>query len=174
MHFDLNTTQRRTRTAMLLCTAATTLALSTSSSVAARSLAPPDVAPAALDVCSLLSPAKVSALTGRTYTSGKPNTIVAGVDSCVYSATEGYALSVTIYGAPNRATLDTLVRDIGGAKSATSVTGVGDQAFASPVGLVAKFGSHLLEVGSPATTGSSTAVIPGYVAVAKAVIAAMH
>jgi hypothetical protein len=127
-----------------------------------------------LDVCGLLSPAKVSALTGRTFTSSKANTIAAGVDSCVYAPTEGYGLSVTIYSAPNRSTLDALVFDIGGAKAAKSVTGVGDQAFASPVGLVAKFGVHLLEVGSPAAASSSSAVIPGYVAVAKAVIAAMH
>ena len=127
-----------------------------------------------VNVCSLLSVAKVSSLTGRTYTSGTPQTIAAGVDSCNYAAAEGYALSVTIYASPNRSTLDSLVFDIGGAKSATSVDGVGERAFASPVGLVAKFGAHLLEVASAATTGSTRAVIPGYVAAAKALIAAMH
>lgn len=133
-----------------------------------------DVAAAPSDVCGLLSTATVSSLTGRTYTGSKPQTIANGVESCVYSASEGYPLNVTVYSAPNRSTLESLVMDIGGAKSATPVAGVGDQALASPVGVVAKFRDHLLEVASPATTGSSKAVIPGYVAVAKAVIAAIH
>jgi len=137
-------------------------------------LAAAPVPQAAADVCSLLSAAQVSSLTGRTYTAGRHQTIAKGVESCVYAAAEGYALSVTIYSSPNRSTLDSLMVDIGGAKSATAVKDVGDQAFASPVGLVAKFHDDLLEVASPATTGSSKAVIAGYVAVAKAVIAAMH
>jgi hypothetical protein len=59
----------------------------------------------------------------------------------------------------NRSTLNSRRIDSGGVTAAHAVKGVGD---------------HLLEVASPATTDSSPAVIPGYVAVAKATIAAME
>jgi hypothetical protein len=153
-----------------LVLASALISLWSSTSVATGAPAPQVVT----DPCSLLSVAKVSSLTGRTYTGATHETIAKGVESCHYAAAEGYALSVTIYSAPNKSTLDSLVFDIGGAKSATPTKDVGDQAFASAVGVVARFRDHLLEVASPATTGSSKAAIPGYVAIAKAVIAAMH
>jgi hypothetical protein len=121
-----------------------------------------------------LSATTVSSLTKRTYTGASEDKLAPGVDSCSYTATEGYNMSATVYQVSKAFTLDSLVQDLGGAQSVTPVSGLGDKAFASKVGVVAQFGSHLLEVGSAATGGAPDEANAGYVAVAKALIAAVH
>ncbi len=83
-------------------------------------------------------------------------------------------MSATVYQVSKAFMLDTLVRDLGGSQSVTSVSGVGDKAFASQVGLAAQFGNRLVEVGSPAVAGPPDAAEAGYIAVAKALIAGVH
>jgi hypothetical protein len=136
--------------------------------------APPSTAPAAdVNVCSLLSAATVSSLTGNTYVSATPNVLGPGVNACDYSITGPYDLSVAIYEPTSTsADMNDLILTIGGASTAKAVSGVGDEAFESPIGVVAKFGNRFVDVGAPVTVFAPTGPEVGYVAVAKALIAA--
>jgi hypothetical protein len=141
---------------------------------AAPASSAPAAAAAAVNVCNLLSAAAVSSLTGNKYVSATENTLGPGVDACDYSITGPYDLSVNVYEPSSSMTMDEMVLQIGGASTATSVSGVGDKAFVSPIGVVAQFGSRFVNVGAPVTVQAPTGPEAGYIAVAKALITALQ
>jgi hypothetical protein len=61
-----------------------------------------------------------------------------------------------------------------GSSVATPVSGVGETAYAAKLGVVAKAGPWMVEVGSPAVASAPDAAETGYIAVTKALIAALH
>jgi hypothetical protein len=123
----------------------------------------------ALNTCSLLSAAQVSALVGQTYTSATPKTIALGQDQCTYANTAAAIdLTVIVYSSGSGVTFDTLTSAQGG-DAVASVSGVGDKAIAGDIELDIQAGDRAIAVQGAGPKGSS----PESVAVGKAVVAAL-
>jgi hypothetical protein len=121
-------------------------------------------AAADVNACALVTPARVSSLVGITLDSATPTTIAAGQDQCAYSSSTGNSLTVIVYQPDSGVSWTVLT---GGSGADTSVSGVGDHAATDrAVEIDVQTGNYLVAVQS----GSDT----GRVAVAKAVVAALH
>lgn len=117
-----------------------------------------------INACSLLTPAQISSITGFSYASATPRTIARGHDQCSYSSDTGTNLTVIVY-QPNSGVSWTVLTGDSGADA--SVGGVGDKALTDrAVEIDVQTGNRLSAVQS----GSDA----GRVAVAKAVVAALH
>jgi hypothetical protein len=123
----------------------------------------------AINLCSVLPLAAASAAAGKSFAAAKEDDLQKGVYECDYG-TDTYNWSVAVYEAPDTENLSSLELDLGGSSLAKPVSGIGDRAFVSPVGVAAQFGNRFIEVG---TAGNSSANEPGYEALAKAAIAAL-
>lgn len=119
-----------------------------------------------VNACSFLTPAQVSSLTATKYTSAKPTTPATGQDFCTYKNTGSTGnfgdLLVIIYQSNSGVSFGTLTGTTGANKK---VSGVGDEARAGDIELDVLTGDKILAVQGAGTSA---------VAVAKAVIAAMH
>jgi hypothetical protein len=91
------------------------------------------------------------------------------VYSCNYSG-DGLHWSIAVYQSPSTETLDDVLTDLGGPGASHAVSGIGDKAYGSPVGVAAQFGNRYVEVGSPSNDASNEA---GYESLARAAIAAL-
>jgi hypothetical protein len=119
-----------------------------------------------VNACSFLTPAQVSSMTATKYTSAKSSRPATGQDFCTYKNTGSTGnlgdLIVIIYQADSGVSFGTLIGTTGADKN---VSGVGDKARAGDIELDVLTGDKILAVQNAGT---------GAVAVAKAVIAAMH
>ena len=140
-----------------------------STSAASSTTAPAAGGAGAINVCSVLPLAAASSAAGKSFTTAKEDDLQKGVYGCDYG-TDTYNWSVEIYEAPDTENLSSLELDLGGSSLAKPVSGIGDKAFVSPVGVAAQFGQRYIEVG---TAGNSAANEPGYEGLAKAAIAAL-
>jgi hypothetical protein len=163
--------------------AATSAPAATSSAAAGSSAAAP--APAAssappvsgsstdLDVCSLLTVAKATALVGKQYTGDVAKTIAPGQDQCTYNAADyGSALVVIVYQSNSGVTFASLKSVEAGVGQVTNVSGVGQTAIAGPIELDAQVGDRLLAV--EGAGGTLTGTTSKAAAVADAIISALH
>ena len=130
-------------------------------------VAPGDSA-APIDVCSVMPVTAASAAAGQPFTSANASDSGGrGIYTCYYNG-DGLHWSIAVYQSPSTLTLDDLLVDLGGANNAQPVSGIGDQAYVSPVGVIAQFGQRAIEVGSANNSASNEA---GYESLAKATIA---
>ncbi len=128
--------------------------------------AAPGGSPAAVNVCSVMSPAAVSAASGWSFNSavdGSHDT--PGVYFCLYSG-DSPSLSIGVYQRPDKETFDDL--NISG--GAQSVSGIGDRASVSPAGILVQVGSRYINIQSAINSASNEA---GYESLAKATIPAL-
>lgn len=117
-----------------------------------------------IDVCALATAAQISSLAGFPVKDGVRGTLAPGQDQCKYGSDSGIGVTVIVY-APNSGVTWKVLTDDSGAD--TAVSGVGDKAATDgAVETDVQTGDRLVAVQS----GSDTA----RVAVAKAVIAALH
>jgi hypothetical protein len=87
----------------------------------------------AIDVCTALTAAQVSQITGTTFTTTKPNSVANQIFGCDYSTGDSALLqvSVTTVNGKDDYNLDvSALKAVGHAPN--SVTGVGDEAFSMP------------------------------------------
>jgi hypothetical protein len=126
----------------------------------------------AIDVCALLPASTVSSVSGQTFVSSKTVQLGKGIYSCGYQPGNGYNWSITIYEPSSGENFGDLTGDLGGASAVTSLSGVGDKAVISGVGVAAMFGKEMIEVGYP-TTPDNTEHKDAYIGIAKAAIAAV-
>ena len=85
------------------------------------------------DVCTALTAAQVSQITGTTFTTTKPNSVAGQIFGCDYSTGDSALLqvSVTVVNGKDDYNLDvSALKTVGHAPN--SVTGVGDEAFSMP------------------------------------------
>jgi hypothetical protein len=127
---------------------------------------------AAIDVCAALPASEVSTLSGQTFASSHAVALGANISSCSYQPDSGYNWSITVYQPGATESFSDLTRDLGGASAVTAVSGIGDKAVISGVGVVAVFGKNMIEVGYP-TTPDDPDRKDAYIAIAKAAIAAL-
>jgi hypothetical protein len=126
----------------------------------------------AIDVCALLPASTMSSLSGQDFVSSKTVPLGKGIYACGYQPDDGYNWSVAIYEPASGENLGDLTGDLGGASAVTSLSGVGDRAVISGVGVAAVFGKDMIEVAYP-TTPDNTDKKDAYIAIAKAAIAAV-
>jgi hypothetical protein len=127
-----------------------------------------------INVCSLLTAAQASSITGVAYTAVTPSSSLGG-DSCLYGGSTGVPMDVTV--TPNAGSsaawtdeLSTLQLD---GEPAVPISGVGDRAATSTGSLGTQAGAWIIQVDA----GDSTSTGGGFtksIAVAKAIIAALH
>ncbi len=126
-----------------------------------------------LDVCSLLTVAKATALVGKHYTGDVAKSIAPGQDQCTYNAADyGSALVVIVYQSNSGVTFASLKSVEAGVGQVTNVSGVGQTAIAGPIELDAQVGDQLLAV--EGAGGTLTGTTSRAAAVAKAIISALH
>lgn len=121
-----------------------------------------------LDVCSLMSPAAVSAASGLSLTAavdGSHDT--PGVTTCIYSGDDP-TVSIQVVQAPDKDGFDDLVTSLGG--DIQPVAGIGDKASVSPAGILVQVGSRFIRIESAITNADNEA---GYQSLAKAAIASL-
>ena len=163
--------------------AATSAPAATSSAAAGSSAAAPASAASSapsvsgsstdLDVCSLLTVAKATALVGKRYTGDVVKTIAPGQDQCTYNAADyGSALVVIVYQSNSGVTFASLKSVEAGVGQVTNVSGVGQTAIAGPIELDAQVGDQLLAV--EGAGGTLTGTTSKAAAVANAIISALH
>jgi hypothetical protein len=126
----------------------------------------------AIDVCALVPASTMSSLSGQNFVSSKSVPLGKGIYACGYQPDDGYNWSIAIYEPASGKNFGDLTGDLGGASSVTSLSGVGDKAVISGVGVAAMFGTNMIEVAYP-TTPDNTDKKDAYVAIAKAAIAAV-
>ena len=120
-----------------------------------------------LNACSLLTPAKATALTGKRFSGAKPQTIATGQDACTYKYTgPNIDMTVIVYQPTSGVSWDALTGQLSSGGSLQQVSGVGDKAMANSIQLDAQAGDRFIAV-----TGAGDDSAAG--AVAKAVIAAL-
>ncbi len=125
-----------------------------------------------VNVCSLLTAAQASSITGVTYTAAT----AAGSKACTYASTVA-PIPMTITVTPNAGSaaawtdeLSTLGLD---GVAAVTISGVGDRAATSTGSLGTQSGSWIIQVDGGDST-STDGVFTKSIAVAKAIIAALH
>jgi hypothetical protein len=87
----------------------------------------------AIDVCTALTAAQVSQITGTTFTTTKPNSVENQIFGCDYSTGDSALLQVSVTTVDGKIGYDSDVsalKTVGHAPN--SVTGVGDEAFSMP------------------------------------------
>lgn len=156
------------------CAAATTGGVSGTPAPAASSRSESSATgPAtAIDVCALLPVAAMSSASGQNFVSSKNVALGKGIYTCSYQPDDGYNWSVAIYEPASGESFNDLTGDLGGASAVTSVSGVGDKAVISGVGVAAMFGKDMIEVAYP-TTPDNADKKDAYIAIAKAAIKAV-
>lgn len=147
----------------------------TTPAVAGGGTAPPSAAAATAgspgNICSAIPAAAASAATGLSFTSATEGDNSAnGSYACYYNGADSLHWTVAVYQSPSRVTFDEVLIDLGGAGNAQPVSGIGDKAYVSPVGVGAQFGNRYLVVGSPNNSASNET---GYQTLAKAAITAL-
>ena len=116
-----------------------------------------------IDACSLVTLAEASTLVGSTLDSIAPKTIANGQDQCIYSGSQN-TTTVIVYQPSSGVSFKILTA---GSGANTSVSGIGDKAATDgALEIDVQRGSRLVAVQS----GNE----PGRVAMAKAVVAALH
>ena len=154
--------------------ASSTLATGSELSDASVGGTPPGSAPTGkITLCSAFPPAALSAASGRSFTQ-TVETDSDGVYGCEYQAsadTYDWVLAVQEPSDGDTPTLDGL--DLGGPNAVKPVGGTGYNTVASKAGVEMQFGTDVVEVYTPVTAPAAQATTAQFVAVAKAMIAAI-
>lgn len=116
-----------------------------------------------LNACSLVTQAEASTLVGSTIDSSSPKTIADGQDQCIYSGAQS-TVTVIVYQPGSGVSFKMLTA---GSGAGTSVSGIGDKAATDgALEIDVQAGKRLVAV----LSGNES----GRVAIAKAVVAALH
>lgn len=126
-----------------------------------------------VDVCTTFPAAALSSASGKAF--GKTLEVDQdGVYSCLYQLTSGSGGWIVDIREPSdgdNPTTDGL--DLGGSSAVKPVSGTGYTTVASPAGVELQLGKDVVEVYTAATAGEAQGTTAQFVAVAKAVIAAL-
>ena len=131
------------------------------------------------NVCSLLTAARASSITGVTYTASTPSSGASG-NSCLYKGPTGSPMNITVQTNAGSAAawkneMSTLGTD---GEAAVMISGVGDRAATSTGSLGTQSGNWIIQVDNADEKAVNGGNIGGdftaSMAVAKAIIAALH
>ena len=130
-----------------------------------------------VNVCSLLTAAQASSITGATYTTATAS-FGAGGNSCLY-ASGAMDVTVTPNAGSSAAWTDELsTLQLGGGETPATISGVGDRAATSTGALGTQSGTWIIQVDAADEGSVNGGDIGGdltkSIAVAKAIIAALH
>jgi hypothetical protein len=124
-------------------------------------------------VCSVFTPAALSAASGKSFGETLETDTGDGVYGCAYNSSDGSWDWIIAVEEPTDGALTNDGLDLGGPSVVKPVNGTGYPTVASKAGVSLLFGKDLVEVYTPASDSAAQATTAQFVAVAKAVIVAV-